>query len=112
MDRSDFPPLGRARVQGWGLEEQGGRPGTPWEAVLTTEDRSTFSTLLSCSSTGCRPATWSCTEDVRYTNLSSQSPLRGEEGVNISLGAGSGCPGQGWAPPGPGEASEGGRGPA
>ena len=49
------------------------------QAVLTTEDRSTFSTLLS-SSTGCRPATRSCTEDVRYTKLSSQSPLRVEKG--------------------------------
>lgn len=47
-------------------------------AILTTEDRSTFSTLLSCSSTGWRPATRSCTEDVRYTKLSSQSPLRAE----------------------------------
>lgn len=48
--------------------------------VLTMEDRSTFSTLLSCSSTGCRPATWTCTEDVRYTKLSSQSPLRAQKG--------------------------------
>lgn len=66
-----------------------------WEgqAVLTTEDRSTFSTLLSCSSTGCRPATWSCTEDVRYTKLSSQSPLWAEKGVSSSL---RGAPGQGW----------------
>lgn len=54
---------------------------------LTTEDRSTFSILRSCSSTGWRPATRSCTEDVRYTKLSSQSPLQAEIGATgLSLG--------------------------
>lgn len=54
---------------------------------LTMEDRSTFSTLLSCSCTGCRPATWSCTEDVRYTKLSSQSPLQAQSGWTSASGA-------------------------
>jgi hypothetical protein len=49
------------------------------------EDRSTFSILRSCNSTGWRPATRNCTEDVRYTKLSSQSPLQVEMG-DISLG--------------------------
>lgn len=53
--------------------------------ILTIEDRSTFSILLSCSSTGCRPATWSCTDDVRYTKLSSQSPLWVEKAVDVSV---------------------------
>lgn len=67
---------------GWGPEAAplaNAGPQAGW-AILTTEDRSTFSTLLSCSSTGRRPATRSRMDDVRYTKLSSQSPLRAETG--------------------------------
>lgn len=65
-----------------------GQTAGRWDRpILTTEDRSTFSILRSCSSTGWRPATRSCTEDVRYTKLSSQSPLQAEVGaVSPSLG--------------------------
>lgn len=108
----DLPPLGRNapglvslgwELGGWSNEPSSLANTEPWEgqAVLTTEDRSTFSTLLSCSITGCRPATRSCTEDVRYTKLSSQSPLRAQKGMDVSLG---GAPGRGWALPSPGEA--------
>lgn len=47
--------------------------------LLTTDERSMFTILLSSKSTGWRPATLSWTEEVLYTKPSSQSPLGAEQ---------------------------------
>lgn len=49
------------------------------EVLLTTDERSMFTILLSSRSTGWRPATLIWAEEVLYTNPSSQSPLGAEQ---------------------------------
>ena len=55
-----------------------------WEVLLTTDERSTFTILLSSKSTGWRPATLIWTEEVLYTNPSSQSPLGAEQKKSVN----------------------------
>lgn len=54
------------------------------EVLLTTDERSMFTILLSSKSTGWSPATLIWTEEVLYTNPSSQSPLGAEQKKSVN----------------------------